>query len=71
MPQPAEQSEDTRNADGSVQFLEEGFQVCGEAADGLEAIEKAETWKPELITLDSGPCDASIKWRGSSFNSRS
>lgn len=34
-------------------FLErEGFQVCGEAADGVEAIEKAKTLRPDLIVLD-------------------
>jgi DNA-binding NarL/FixJ family response regulator len=34
-------------------FLEkEGFQVCGEAADGLEAIEKAKALRPDLIVLD-------------------
>jgi DNA-binding NarL/FixJ family response regulator len=34
-------------------FLErEGFQVCGEAADGLEAIEKAKVLRPDLIVLD-------------------
>jgi DNA-binding NarL/FixJ family response regulator len=34
-------------------FLEHrGFRVCGEAADGLEAIEKAKTLHPDLIILD-------------------
>src|SRR5579859_2402006 len=34
-------------------FLEkEGFQVCGEAADGVEAIEKAKSLKPDLVVLD-------------------
>ena len=34
-------------------FLEKrGFQVCGEAADGVEAIEKAKTLRPDLIILD-------------------
>ena len=34
-------------------FLEKrGFQVCGEAADGVEAIEKAKNLKPDLIILD-------------------
>lgn len=34
-------------------FLEkEGFLVCGEAADGLEAIEKAKVLRPDLIVLD-------------------
>jgi DNA-binding NarL/FixJ family response regulator len=29
-----------------------GFQVCGEAADGVEAIEKAKALKPDVIILD-------------------
>jgi two-component system, chemotaxis family, chemotaxis protein CheY len=34
-------------------FLERtGFEVCGEAADGLEAIEKAKELKPSLVVLD-------------------
>jgi DNA-binding NarL/FixJ family response regulator len=34
-------------------FLEKrGFQVCGEAADGIDAIEKAKTLKPDVIILD-------------------
>ena len=34
-------------------FLENtGFEVCGEAADGLEAIEQAKKLKPNLIVLD-------------------
>src|SRR5260221_7524861 len=34
-------------------FLERGgFEVCGEAADGLEAIEQAKKLKPDLIVLD-------------------
>jgi DNA-binding NarL/FixJ family response regulator len=34
-------------------FLENtGFEVCGEAADGVEAIEKAKKLKPNLIVLD-------------------
>ena len=28
------------------------FEVCGEAVDGLDAIEKAQTLKPDLILLD-------------------
>src|SRR5260370_24581026 len=33
-------------------FLErEGFDVCGEAADGVEAIEQAKKLKPDLIML--------------------
>jgi two-component system, chemotaxis family, chemotaxis protein CheY len=34
-------------------FLENtGFEVCGEASDGVEAIEKATKLKPNLIVLD-------------------
>ena len=29
------------------------FEVCGEAVDGLDAIEKAQTLKPDLILLDA------------------
>jgi DNA-binding NarL/FixJ family response regulator len=29
-----------------------GFEVCGEAVDGLDAIEKAKKLKPDLILLD-------------------
>jgi len=34
-------------------FLERvGFEVCGEASDGVEAIEQAKKLKPDLIVLD-------------------
>src|SRR5260370_9245109 len=34
-------------------FLEnEGFEICGEATDGVDAIEKAKQLKPDLIVLD-------------------
>jgi DNA-binding NarL/FixJ family response regulator len=34
-------------------FLEEkGFNVCGEAADGVEGIEQAKKLQPDLIVLD-------------------
>ena len=34
-------------------FLErDGFEVCGEATDGVEAIEQAKKLKPDLIVLD-------------------
>ena len=34
-------------------FLErDGFEVCGEAADGVDAIEQAKKLKPDLIVLD-------------------
>src|ERR1700730_8913649 len=31
---------------------ESGFEVCGEAVDGYDAIEKAQKLKPDLIILD-------------------
>lgn len=31
---------------------ESGFEVCGEAVDGYDAIEKAQQLKPDLIILD-------------------
>jgi CheY-like chemotaxis protein len=34
-------------------FLEtKGFEICSEATDGVDAIEKAEQLKPDLIVLD-------------------
>jgi DNA-binding NarL/FixJ family response regulator len=34
-------------------FLEkEGFQICGEAADGVEGVEQAKKLKPDLVVLD-------------------
>ncbi len=30
----------------------DGYKVCGEAADGLEAIERAKNLQPDLILLD-------------------
>ncbi|HOT77586.1 MAG TPA: response regulator [Candidatus Wallbacteria bacterium] len=29
-----------------------GYEICGEAADGLEAIEKYKELKPDLVTMD-------------------
>ena len=31
-----------------------GWEVCGEAADGLETVKKAHELKPDLIALDIG-----------------
>jgi DNA-binding NarL/FixJ family response regulator len=31
---------------------EDEIEICGEAADGLEAVEKAQSLKPDLILLD-------------------
>lgn len=58
-------------------FLEkEGFQICGEAADGVEAIEKAKTLRPDLIVLDlampgmNGVAAASVRQYGSRHSDR-
>jgi DNA-binding NarL/FixJ family response regulator len=32
--------------------LQEGWEICGEAADGREGVEKAQQLKPDLIVLD-------------------
>ena len=32
--------------------IQVGFEVCGEAVDGVDAIEKAKKLKPDLILLD-------------------
>ena len=46
-----DESSAVRNAVRS--FLEEsGFEVCGEAVDGLDAIQKAKHLNPDLIILD-------------------
>jgi two-component system, NarL family, response regulator LiaR len=34
------------------QLEEKGFDVCGEAADGIEAVAKTKELKPDLILLD-------------------
>jgi DNA-binding NarL/FixJ family response regulator len=41
-----------RNLVGSILGVRAGWQVVGEAGDGLEAIEKAAVLQPELIVLD-------------------
>ena len=33
-------------------FEQEGWQICGEACNGLDAVEKAQELKPDLIVLD-------------------
>jgi DNA-binding NarL/FixJ family response regulator len=47
-------SPSVRAAVRSVLEAREGLRVCGEAADGDEAIEKATELKPDLILLDLG-----------------
>jgi DNA-binding NarL/FixJ family response regulator len=46
--------DDSKMVRGIVRvFLEaRGYAVCGEAGDGVEAIEKARALKPDLIVLD-------------------
>jgi chemotaxis response regulator CheB len=39
---------------------QEGWEVCGEAANGREAIEKAKQLKPDLVVLDLS--NASDEW---------
>jgi chemotaxis response regulator CheB len=39
------------------------FQVVGEASDGLEAVQRAEELKPDLILLDIGP--SQLEWNRS------
>jgi DNA-binding NarL/FixJ family response regulator len=48
----ADDLEHTRNLVRSFLQEELGFQVCGEAVDGYDAIEKAQKLKPDLIILD-------------------
>lgn len=33
-------------------FADEGFEVCAEAANGVEAVEKYGEHKPDLVTMD-------------------
>src|ERR1700735_5291110 len=41
-----------RRALGSLLLSRTSWQVCGEAADGLEAIEKAKALRPDVILMD-------------------
>lgn len=41
-----------RNILRTIMEKHEGWVVCGEAADGIEAIEKAAELKPDLVLLD-------------------
>ena len=38
----------------SLLVSHEGWEVCGEAADGREAVEKCRQLKPDLVVLDIG-----------------
>jgi DNA-binding NarL/FixJ family response regulator len=44
--------EPIRKAIRSLFESKSGFEVCGEAVDGLDAIQKAQDLKPDLIILD-------------------
>ena len=41
-----------RHSLGRFLRSQHGFEVCGEAADGVEAIEKAQKLQPDLIVMD-------------------
>jgi DNA-binding NarL/FixJ family response regulator len=45
-------SDDVRQIVGKFLQRQTLFRVCGEASSGLEAIQKAETLKPDIILLD-------------------
>ena len=48
----ADDHETTRSVIRSFMESKDGFKVCGEAVDGVDAIEKAKELKPDLIILD-------------------
>jgi DNA-binding NarL/FixJ family response regulator len=48
----ADNSELIRSATGHFLEAQTGFLVCGEAADGIDALEKATHLNPDLIILD-------------------
>jgi DNA-binding NarL/FixJ family response regulator len=48
----ADDHETTRSLIRSFLESKEGFEVCGEAVDGVDVIEKAIELKPDLIILD-------------------
>ena len=48
----ADDHETTRSLIRSFIESKDGFEVCGEAVDGVDAIEKAKELKPDLIILD-------------------
>jgi two-component system chemotaxis response regulator CheY len=41
----------SRTALSSI-FKKEGFEVCGEAENGIDAVERYRTLKPDLVTMD-------------------
>jgi CheY-like chemotaxis protein len=48
----ADDSKTTRSVLRTFLESREGFEVCGEAVDGVDAIEKAKELHPDLIILD-------------------
>jgi len=46
--------EPSRNSTASTLKTQPGFQIVGEALDGLEAVQKAQELKPDLVVLDVG-----------------
>lgn len=48
----ADDNEEIRNRLCSVLLSQEGWTVCGEATDGLDAVEKAFQLKPDVILID-------------------
>ncbi len=50
----ADDHEVVRRGLSALLQMQEGWEVCGEAADGREAVEKAKQLKPDFIILDIG-----------------
>ena len=48
----ADDNEFIRRAIGALLSKDEVFEVCGEAADGRDALEKADALKPDVVLLD-------------------
>jgi DNA-binding NarL/FixJ family response regulator len=48
----ADHHEQTRGLVRTFLLTEFGFQICGEAVDGYEAVTKAQLLKPDLIVLE-------------------
>jgi DNA-binding NarL/FixJ family response regulator len=50
----ADDHEVVRRGLSALLQMQEGWEICGEAADGREAVEKAKQLKPDFIILDIG-----------------
>ena len=48
----ADDDENVRRAVGGLLLSHSGWEICGEAADGREAVAKARELKPEVVVLD-------------------